>query len=366
MNKYLIFFIFYTLTTLNSVKAQDTSQLTEEKFFKQLVQIEDEFHNYLPKIELLENQYANDPDFLIGSALLYSKYGNSEVVVEKSDQQWERIFSFDPNNKVALAITVKDVQFYPERLSLIYDELIRRINSAKAREFGSITIRYQINYGPNKIVEKNGEKILQPAQTSQSRLYKYFSQGNNKDIVISDFESAEVKLKAKLNLELAESLDIIDNAEKRDPDNALYNYLKAHIYFKLGNNDFGLNQIKLGTQKEYLKTYYPQIIQSVSKVLDLINYPESLRQYISARYSSTAQLIRSMLLTDDLEPLINEFYEQKKVEPIKEIINMVSLIKEQIHEEPMPTEVMQQAYSEIIENWIKKVSSNFSIENSIQ
>jgi len=41
---------------------------------KALMSAEDEFHNYLSKIELLEDKYSNDPEFLIGSALLYKRY----------------------------------------------------------------------------------------------------------------------------------------------------------------------------------------------------------------------------------------------------------------------------------------------------
>jgi len=366
MNKYLfIFSMSFIVIALNNIEAQDTATLTYEEYIKEWRAAEDEFRNYLPKIELLEDEYADDPEFLIGSALLYEKYYTSKVEAEKIDKYWERVLSIDPNNKVALATTIRNDQYwYLQKQSLIFDELDRKIKSAQKRETGSITIKYQMNMGPYTIVRKNGEKILQPAHTSQPQLYKYFAKGDNKDIVITDFDATLVQLKTKLDVELAESLDIISNAEKHDPDNALYNYLKAHIYFKLGYNDYGLNQIKIGTKKEYLKTYYPQIIESVAKVLELIDFPEPLRQFIKASYSSTGLFIRDSILNEDLEPLIAEYGKQDKNETIKEILDMVSMIAQQLRKEPMPSEAMQKGHSEIVEKWIEKIKINLSMESS--
>lgn len=253
---------------------------------------------------------------------------------------------------------------YLQDLSLIFDELDRRIKSARKSGNSSITIKYRMTMGPHALVGKNGERTLQSARTSQSELYKYFSQGDSKDVVITDFDAALVQLKTKLDAELAESLDIIDKAENRDPNNALYNYLKAHIYFKLGYNGHGLNQINISAQKEYLKTYYAEINQSVSKVLELIDFPKPLRQYIKVSYSPAAQFIRESILTKDLEPLIVEYRTQDKKGKISEILDIVALIKEQVLREPMPYDTLPQRYSEIIDKWIENQKSKLSIDSS--
>jgi hypothetical protein len=376
MNKYYIIFSMFIIAIVNnSIKAQDIATINYEEYIKESKAAEDEFRNYLPKIERLENKHTNDPEFLIGSALLYERYANSKETGEKIKKYWERVFIIDPNNKVALATKIRDDQYmYLQDLSLIFDELDRKIKSAQKRGSDSITIEYQINMGPQGFAGKNnteqqvfigkyGEKITQPA-TSQSQLYKYFAKGDNKDIVISDFESAKVQLKEKLNEELEKSLDIIDNAEKCDPDNALYNYLKAHIYFKLGNIEYGLEQIKTGTQKKYLRTYYPEIRQSAAKVLELIDFPEFSRQYITASYSPAAQFIRESILNEDLEPLLAEYLKQYKNEKIKEVVDMVILMKEQILHDPMPYDTLSKIYSEIIDKWIDKYKSKLSMDSS--
>ena len=108
MNKYLfIFSMSFIAIALNSIEAQSTSSLTVQEYMQQLRKAEDEFRNYLPKIELLEDEYADDPEFLIGSALLYEKYYTSKVEAEKIDKYWERVLSIDPNHKIALATKIR-------------------------------------------------------------------------------------------------------------------------------------------------------------------------------------------------------------------------------------------------------------------
>jgi hypothetical protein len=337
-----------TITILIFIFAQSkvnsqNSTLTEEEYTRQRMKAEEYLRNLLPEMEVLENKYANDVEIQMGLAILYKRnHTGSANWIEKIEGQWEKVISLDPGNKIALAtITTNNTQFYTARFSARLDDLEGMIESAKNRDANYITIQKEIRYAP--MVDSNFVQM-----DFQSPLYQYFSEGNNEDIVIRDFEAARKGLKEKLKSELAKSIEIISTAEKSDPNNALYNYLKAQVFFEMRQNESGLEQVRIATQKQYLKTYLPEMRQAVSKVLDALNFPEQFRSIIDSEYAPFGQIITANILRKGLEPIIAQCKEQGQSERIKEIINMVSIIEEQIRQEPLPYPAAVNRYSDII------------------
>jgi hypothetical protein len=358
MNIILKTYITFIIVFFQSNILANSASISEEEYNKQYKNAQDEFLNYLPKIELLEEKYADDPEFLLGSAILYTQYANTERMVKKIDKQWERILSSDPNNKAALAtVTIKNTQFYTTRVQTRLDELESKIMSAKKRGVDSITIPYQRS--TTRLIQNEGDTFQTSSNVKiQPELYKYFSTGDNKDIVIKDFDAARITLKEKLTTELAESIDLISNAENRDTDNALYNYLKANIYFEIGNSEPALEQVRIAGKKKFLNTYFVESRQAVFKVLELINFPEQMRQYITDRYSPIGPFIIGNIEKKILEPAVTKYEKQGQTDRTEEIFNMASLMAEQIRKEPMPYETINREYGDAIEKWVE-TSKNY-------
>jgi hypothetical protein len=345
--------VFVTLIILISMSAQSNaadqnSARIEEDSMRRVKAAQAEIYSRWPEMERLEKEYATDVEIQMGLAILYKRnHTGSASWTEKIEEQWKKVISLDPGNKTALAtITTNNTQFYTARFSARLDDLEMKIEGAIKRGDEYITIQKEIRYAPIIINSKTVQTDFQVP------LYQYFSSGDNKDIVISDFEAARKELKEKLTIELAESIETISTAEKSDPNNALYNYLKAQVFFEMGQNESGLEQVRTATKKQYLKTYVPEMRQAVSKVLEALNFPEQFRSIIDSEYVPFGQFINSHIITKGLEPLISQYKEQNQTKRIEEIVNMASVMEKQIRQEPMPYPMTVNRYGDNIKRWI--------------
>ncbi len=357
---------FVILIILNSMLAQSNiidqnSVLIEEDFRRKVKASQTEIYNLLPEMKLLEKEYATDVDIQLGLAILYKRYPDGSAnIEEKIKRQWEKVLSLDPSNKIALAtITNNNTQFYMARYSARLDDLESLIESAQKRGVDYITIQKENRYAPT--VNSN---MVQLERDFTPPLYKYFSEGNNEDIVIRDYEEARRQLKEKLKIELSESIEPIRKSEQNDTGNALYNYLEAEVYFGLSQNESGLEQVRIATQKQYLKTYLPEIRQAVSKVLVTINFPEQFRSIITSEYAPFGQFITGNIITKGLEPLLAQYKEQGKSKSVEEIFNMTSLIAEQIRKEPMPYPTAVNRYGDVIERWVNTSRNDWAMKRT--
>jgi hypothetical protein len=295
-------------------------QMENEDYFPAVQKaIEKEMESFLPKLDEMVEDHADDSDFQMGAGILYNKYDHRSGGFRDEPRMREAL-RIDPHNKAALALwTLRDVRIAPARYRVILEH------------FDSIT--------SNDLNLKAGQVVIWgPDSRSESDLYKYLGDGSGKDVVIKtpDFAKAREILKAKLASEVRDMIEPCNQAEKADPNNALYNYLRAHLHLVLGQDEFAMAELQKGARKRYLSTYFAERRNAMSKVLREGGYSDRVADRITAEYAPIRFYINEELLTPYLMPLCERYAKEKNAKQVNEITEMVLSIARQIREEPLP------------------------------
>jgi len=224
-------------------------------------QAEESIGKLKPQLPTLSDQFPNDLEVQLGIAAIYFQYGapqedlhqSSEEYAMKQEQkfvaQCKKVFDIDPDNKPALAIlSARICTDFTGVRNLDIDQLERLIAVARARNSKEIEI------------------------FQNSSLGKYFSEGDNCVIgkrpygnppvyalLISDFDSAMKQVHEKTDEDFPNVLAQINDAQIRDPDNAFYNYLKAHLFFELVLKNEALKEVEEGVSKKYFSSFQEEL-----------------------------------------------------------------------------------------------------------
>ena len=165
----------------------------------------------------------------------------------------------------------------------------------------------------------------------------YLADGDEEVLVISDFDATRKELDEKLDKELAaDAFDIINQGQQHDPDNALYDYLRACVYLELGDSTATLSAIRKASKKKTLNTYFTETRSAVSQVLELAEFPQELQSHITDVYVPVGNIIRGKLWKKGLESMSREYEEQNKITEAAEILQLTRRMAKHIREEPLP------------------------------
>ena len=129
------------------------------------------------------------------------------------------------------------------------------------------------------------------------------------------------------------AFEMIEKGERIDPDNAIYNYLRANLYFDLNKTNEALEEIRKGIKKKYLTKYAKELIRARAKVLKMIDFPWSERSfYLLLWYDICGGLVFE-LWKKYLNPLAKEYEDKKEFEKAEEIYKTVIEIARQYKED---------------------------------
>lgn len=284
---------------------------------------------FLPQLQAVEDKYPDDPEIQLGLGILYAKYATSETFTMKAQEQWDKVLKIDPNNKPTLAVSMRRLcQFRTAQRNYVRDWLERTIKSAEKRGAKQVTI-YR-----------------------GSPLYSWFQKEGQETVILSDYDAARKQLYQTLDEQLVPIAQTISRAEKRDPNNALYNYLTSHLYFELGQQEAGLEQITAAVEKQYLNTYFTDTRRAVARVLDLAGFPEHLRSHIENVYAPFGQFIGRRIWKAVLEPLAKSYEDQGDLKTAEELYSVILGIAKHIKEEPLPRRsFLNDTLVEAMETW---------------
>ena len=293
---------------------------------------------FLPKLYSIGNKHPNDTEIQLGLGVIYSRYG-LEGISQKIEEQWQKVLRIDPNNKTAWAISVtKFCRMKTARKTNLLEWIERGIDNAKKR-------------GVNEMIVRR----------SGNPLYPIFKEEETETIVISDFDAARKQLCEKLDEELSLAIAEINQGEKRDPDNALYNYLKAHVHFELGQKEVALKEIGNAVRKKYLKTYFTETRSATAKVLQEVGFPNYLRAHIEDVYSPFGDFLRNKIWKKQMAPLSETYAKQGDVQHALDISVLVLGIAKQIREEPLPyPSFFNQSFSQGLQKWAQERNKELS------
>ncbi len=228
---------------------------------------------FAARITALDDKYPDDVEMQMGFLFLYRHYGNDGLNSSKytARDKYERILELDPNNRAAWALKSYHACLeYPDNSKALIKCLERILDEAGRQNLDKIKfsdcpfeLRYWYWYG-----EGVEAYIARDAE------------GPNECIAKDEFDIAVEKLRKKFGKKAAEVFEIINEGQRNDPENALYNYLKARVYLAMGEVDNALKEIKEGVSKKYLSTYQEQTSKAAEKVLSKAWFPQPYKFFI--------------------------------------------------------------------------------------
>ena len=213
---------------------------------------------YASRIEAVGKKYPEDVEIQEGLFFLYGPHQLGDIKYSR-EKQCEKILALDPNNRVVWAKKAMDA-YYSYRSGL------------------------KGNIGHLKWVLSNAEKQNADGikiDDLQPDLRDLCEELGIEYVAKEDYTVFTERIRKELTNKISVPFEIVDKAELNDPENALYNYLKAHIYLIVGENESCIREIERGTAKKDLTIYQNETRRAASKVLKKVHFPQPHRYYIT-------------------------------------------------------------------------------------
>ena len=237
----------------------------------ELRQAQEALAEAVPALQKLSQAHPDDLEILLGITSLVRGNSLNSPEVFPVRAQYEKILAADPDNRLANAVLARmRTSGYVGQTKLLRS-LARRIDNSKQR--GSDRLRLRSSSELSGYLKDHGQEIRPTA--------KPYVRGWFEPYLLIDFDVAQKVLLEKFEAESVPVLEMLDDTETKDPDNAIYDYLRARIYLQLGNTEAVLAAMEKGAQKKYLKQYVHEAEQAEQRVLDEIDFPQNLRKYVS-------------------------------------------------------------------------------------
>ncbi len=125
-------------------------------------------------------------------------------------------------------------------------------------------------------------------------------------------------------------LEELNKSQDIDPDNALYNYLSAFIYFVGREREKAIDEIERGLKKKYVSLYTKERIEARQRLLDEIDFPSPERELFLTTSSSFGM---RGLICKDLVEMGKEWQKNNKFNEAEKFYSMVVRIAEQTKED---------------------------------
>jgi tetratricopeptide (TPR) repeat protein len=327
--KNILFILFIYMLLANPSVAE-----VETKTYMQQARLaEDELRQFLPKLRFLEDKYPNDTEIQLGLGILYSQYATSPDFSAKAQEQYNKVLKIDPNNRPARCIIARRIYGY----------------SMAVHKSGLITLESLIQ----RARRKNEQEIR---MHKDGRLLKWSEREGPNIMVITDFNNAIEQFRSesakKLEKELPIVLAELSKGERIDPQNALYNYLRALLYFELGENEEAVKQIEEGLTKKYLNNYGIETNKARARVLREADFPLFHRRFIE---DTCKVLAYGHMVGQKLDNLAKDYKERGSLKDAEKMYNLMIRIAEQAREEPVAYSVQtKERISQIIEKQANK------------
>lgn len=284
---------------------------------------------FLPRLQVLGEKHLDDVEIQLGLAFLYSR---PEVPhVYSREDQIEKVLMINADTHAAWALKAKLLCFqYTAKRRELIDRMHAMIKNSK------------INARELKIMP-------------YSQLYPWLKELGTGTIVINDFDGALKLLREKLDSEMLPVLVVLKNGEQKNPENALYNYLKAHLYFELGEENKAIREIENAVVKKHINNYVIEEHKATARVLREVGFPENQLSFIVKRITLFADAFRATVWERGLVPLAENYESQGAIEDAGKIYKLTLRIAEQIRDEPLPyPSGYNEDFSNSLEKWARQ------------
>jgi tetratricopeptide (TPR) repeat protein len=301
---------------------------------------EQAFRKLIPKIPEIANKYPNDLKIQLGAVFLYDKYGTPvdissiepyKVVNEHRQAflaQCRRVLQIDPNNKPVHSVLARTrcLQFVGMR-TMQMDYLEGLISNAKKRNAEEIEIPTD---DPLREWFSGTDKCVSGKNPygAKDGVPYYYLVINKKD-----YDLARKQLQGKFDADAPIVLAEINSHQEKDPDNAFYNYIKAHYYFQLGNKTQGLMEVEEAVTKRYFSTFQEEIIDGEEKVLLELDFPKKYRNFIISIRSPFEDFINWNIWKEGLSPIVEDYESNGDIENAEKICKLTIEAAQQVQKD---------------------------------
>lgn len=353
-----IWMVFLSVLGLFAAPLGAVSESAYAEVASQLEAARVEVQNALPRLAAMAEERPTDVEAQLGLGILYAKYGASQEQAERAEAHWQEVIALDPTNGPVWALlATREILTRSGEYRQRLDDLERLTANAKGRGAKQIIIRRQYSFNA-AFIERDGVKTeVMPAQEYEPALYKYLTDGSGNDVIIKDVDygAARNTLERKLGEELRGAVETVDRAERADPNNALYNYLRAYAYFLLGQDESAMAEVRKGVQKARLNTYFTERRSAVLTILRQGGFSDEFSTRIADVYTPIGDFINRELLKPHLRPLSEQAAKQRNIPQVAEISQMILSMAKQIREEPLPfPSDYNQGLSHFLERWVEE------------
>lgn len=277
-------------------------------------------NEFLPKLKALGNEYPNNVEIQLGIAKLYETPGartDPNMVIEYDNiAQYDKILAIEPDNRPALAQKTWLIcnRFVVNRNGML-EYLESVINAAKEHGMKQLTIP---DWG--------------------DELYQYLGKKEQRSVVFDDFDTPVELLKEKIDKEIPSVIAVIENGQSKDPNNALYNYLRAYLLFNLGDTDMAVSEVETAIKKPYWNNYIVEAKNAELKVLQEVGFPEAEKNTVRDTYSPSSIFLSGKIWRKGLEPLGDFYKKEGNLDKARKMYNLAIGIAKHIKEEPVQYE----------------------------
>jgi len=292
----------------------------------------------MPKMPSLSDKFPNDLEIQLGIAALYFEYGApkepspksvDEFILDQNNKyfgQCEKVFLIDPNNKPGLALySMRLCRNFTgkrkseiEHLDGIIENAIGR-NSKEIEIFPDSTLRKYFSEEDKCIVGK--------------RPYGRIKGKKKYALLITDFDLAVRQLREKIDKDVPSVLAGINSAQNRDPDNAYYNYLKAHLFFSLDEKNKALKEIEEAVAKKYFSSFPEELAKAKDKVLGEAGLTKNHRDFIFSIRRPFEDFVNWSIWRIGLSDLAKEYETRKEIESAEKIYRLTIEMAKQVQKE---------------------------------
>jgi len=258
----------------------------------------------------VEQTFSNDPEGLLGIAVLYDRHAMSRELGRRSDGLYQKVLEMEPQNRAALV---------PFALHRVVEFVSRR---------GRLLEQLEMHW--ENASKNNLKNVEWPVKGHE--LFEWLREREDQEsVVIRDFNEARSRLIEKLDADLPAVFSVLARGKALDPNNAVYNYLEAWLDFDLGKNEAALLEVEQGANKPRLESYLPQLLSARRKVLQAAKFPDKDREITEDDGKSGTLFVDDRKIFD-----MAEEYEAKRDFANAATVNQIMLkMADQLRQEPI-------------------------------
>jgi hypothetical protein len=272
-----------TNQAIQHVKAEMTSD--------QLTAIRRAARSMAARCEDLAHEHLNDAQTLIGIAFIYRQFPNRKCTYQEAV---ERAWAASPTNPVALAM----------KSELDNTTMIAKLKASEACLDGLIKSQ-KVRGLAKPLIGPDDALVYALVQADDSFVTPLSSvAGGSKPVfAIDDTAKGQAILTERMKAFLPDLLKEIEYASSMDPNNGLYDYMKARVLFEMGSTSEAIVSIKKAISKPQVTDHFDLARGEAMKVMASERYPRACQDYMGSVGSSAGSFVALYICRDWLDNL---------------------------------------------------------------